>query len=563
MNRQVYILHISFLWSVFLLVPVVVWGQSDVTTWKNTSIGGGISATSNYYKAFGGESRRDPYFWMLQANMSLTVGPLSLPFSASISTQDKQFSYPKPFNHYGLSPSYESVTAHLGYRSLMFSEFTLSGQEFLGAGVEYVPENIPWRVRGVYGRFQKAGTSRSITGIPQYERWGYGTKISYEKQSMAYDLIFFKAKDEVATLDDSTAAAHDVSPAENLVLGVVVSQDLLKRINLHFEYAFSAYTDDIRQPEMVINAYSYVNNFGSLFTPRASSRSASAFNGGIDFKADRYTWGISYRRVAPDYATLGAPYLTNDFEDITGNLSFMVAQGKASFGLSAGTQRNNLEGVRANDMHRFVGSANVNYTASERLTLNASFSNFNSSTEMQMMVQSSDGIEADTVIFRQVNTNATLGSNYLLSKDGSQSIAVNASFQKASDNQGSDTRFFNLNIAYQRSFAPSGWRMSGGLNANNTSMVGAENQSLGPSLTVSRSFLSNKVSSTLNTTAQYTYNAQVLNSKTWLLKWNGSWRFGKKQLMNLSASYTNRQTYVETVQEVAEFRATLGYNHRF
>lgn len=122
----------------------------------------------------GKDSRRDPYFWMVGANLNISVYGINIPLSATISQQNKSFT--QPFNQYGLSPRYKDVTVHLGYRSMMFSNFSLGGSMFLGSGVEVNPKNSWVRVAAFYGRLVKpisaSGVSGLMVGVPTYGRWG-------------------------------------------------------------------------------------------------------------------------------------------------------------------------------------------------------------------------------------------------------------------------------------------------------------------------------------------------------------------------------------------------------
>lgn len=557
--------YISFflmgLSSPFFVSPAL--GQSDVREWKKASVNGGINTNATYYESWGMNHRRPPFFWMVQANLNIDLGPLSLPFSVSFNSQKKDFRYPKPFNHFGLSPRYKSVTAHLGYRSMQFSEFTMAGVEFLGAGIEVDPEKSPFRVSALYGRLQKAGTDRSFTGIPQYERWGGGLNIGYKNDHGDYSLSFFKAEDHKETLSDSIAAANEVSPGENFIMGVLIHQAFMERWTVDFEYALSAYTYDTRMPEMAIDEYTYINNFGSLYTPRASSRISNAFSSGLNYQMERFGVNLKYRRVAPDYASMGAPFLMNDFKDITAGANVGLWQGKVNVGASGGVQTNNLDSDRAADTRRLIGSANAQWNATDKLNFNASYANFNVSSQLTAFVQSTDGFIPDTLIFRQVNSNANVGINYSFGQTFVQNVAIMGTYQKASDNQGGGNTFYNLNAAYQWNDATTGISASAGVNANNNVMTGADNQSVGPTLTLSKALKSIKLRNSFNISNQQTYNNGDKTATISSVRLNSSWSLAKKQSTSLSASYMSRKTFAEETKTASEMRITINYNYRF
>ncbi|MEQ8338575.1 MAG: hypothetical protein RIA62_14560 [Cyclobacteriaceae bacterium] len=45
-------------------------------------------------------------------------------------------SFQQPFNQYGMSPTYKNVTAHIGFRSMNFSRYSLAGHLFLVPGLK-------------------------------------------------------------------------------------------------------------------------------------------------------------------------------------------------------------------------------------------------------------------------------------------------------------------------------------------------------------------------------------------------------------------------------------------
>ena len=131
---------------------------------KPVVVTGGFSATQTLYAAEGIKARRDPYYWMLSANLNINLfGVLSIPLSGQLTQQNK--SYTQPFNQYGLSPSYKNWTAHLGYRSLQYSSYSLGGNQWYGAGLEYAGKKIPITVSAFWGRLQRAVGAFTQEGV--------------------------------------------------------------------------------------------------------------------------------------------------------------------------------------------------------------------------------------------------------------------------------------------------------------------------------------------------------------------------------------------------------------
>ena len=525
---------------------------------------GGINASTTFYNVSGIPNRRDPFFWMINANLTFQLGPISMPFSASISTQSRNFTHPQPFNRVGISPKYKAFTAHLGYRSLQFSEFSLGGAEFLGIGIEYQAKGSSIKATALYGRFQKAGRERSYTGVPLYERWGYGTKLNYNKKDTDYSLILFKAKDDPNSLPDSLADSLQITPADNLVIGNLLRQTIKKNLSLEVEYTLSAFTRDIRTPELVLENYTYINNFGNIYQPRASSYISDALQASVAYSQEKYQVNLSYRRVDPDYITLGAPFLTNDFQDITVGGNVALWEGKVNLAAQAGFQKNDLKNERLNQTKRAIGNFSVAYQASEKLNINGSFANFNTSTQMAQFVQSSTGIDPDTLFFSQVNNNGNLNLTYQIPGEKvQQSYLLAASYQQTVSSQQGTSNFFNINLAYNLQNSGK-YGLNVALNANNTQMVGAQSASIGPVVSFNKGFMDNKLRSMISLVQQQTYNMGELTGALWAARCNLTYPVSKKQNMAFNAAYTHRHNNnAEKTTKVKELRATLNYQISF
>jgi len=116
--------------------------SQDLGAWKQEKwfkANGSFSAGANLYAVNGIEARRVPFSWFTACNITLQSKGVSLPFSFQFSEQARTFR--QPFNQFGLSPTYKKFQAHLGYRSLAWSRYTLNNHMFLGAAAEYQPES--------------------------------------------------------------------------------------------------------------------------------------------------------------------------------------------------------------------------------------------------------------------------------------------------------------------------------------------------------------------------------------------------------------------------------------
>ena len=144
-------------------------------------------------------ARRDPFNCFVSGNLNISIYGWSVPLSFSYSNQKATFR--QPFNQYGLSPTYRWITMHAGYRSMVFSNYTVNGHLFLGAGADLTPrKNL--RLSGFYGRLQAAVKEDTLRehNLPAYERKGGGVKLTLGDQSRFVDLIVFTASDDPGSL---------------------------------------------------------------------------------------------------------------------------------------------------------------------------------------------------------------------------------------------------------------------------------------------------------------------------------------------------------------------------
>ncbi|WP_317899297.1 hypothetical protein [Aurantibacillus circumpalustris] len=212
------------------------------------SLTGSIGANATLYNADGIAPRRDPFYWSFNANINVTLfNKVSMPLTAVITQQDKNYTtggidkYSQAFNQFGISPRYKWLTMHAGYRSLEFSEYTLSGAMFLGGGVEIKPEKSLVSGTALYGRFVKAIPQGGVDGIavsvPAYERFGGGGKIKLGNDDHYGEFIFLKLKDNVKSLAFDTALS--VTPQENQILGIGTKQKITKWLSFSADLAYS------------------------------------------------------------------------------------------------------------------------------------------------------------------------------------------------------------------------------------------------------------------------------------------------------------------------------------
>ncbi|MDR1225990.1 MAG: hypothetical protein LBK47_03725 [Prevotellaceae bacterium] len=473
----------------------------SIKTANPITVSGGVGLTNTLYSA-SSESRKDPWSYVLNASLNLNVlGVLDLPFSACIMSENKTFNHPT-FARYGVSPRYKRITAHIGWRSMQFSTYTLSGVTFLGGGVEVAPDDFWIGGKAVYGRFNKSvplgDTLSPSYEQPQYERWGYGGMVTLGTREHNADIIIFKARDEKGA-HDSVMAALGIAPQENAVVGLNTRHAVGEHITFELEYAFSALTSDVNQPYKKFDTYTYANNFGAFFRPRTSSSYHHALRTSLGFQAELFSLGVAYNRVDPGYQSLGTLYLTNDFEDIQANGGLNLLKGKLGLSGAVGVQRDNLSNLQAATSTRYISSLNVTYTPLQQLSLSGSYSNFNSSSQPNQLIVD------DSIKYAQVTDNISLAASYGFG-EGDCKHALNGAYSNQAANtlnstftqvDKSVTGMHSVSLGYRLSYAPLDWSNAVNLSYNNLSVDNAQNTSYGYNFSSTKSLLKKQLKATL------------------------------------------------------------------
>jgi hypothetical protein len=295
----------------------------------------------------------------------------------------------------------------------------------------------------------------------------------------------------------------------------------------------------------------------------------------LNYQEDTYSIGVAYERIDPQYRTLGAYYFNNDLESITANGSVSLWQGKMNVAVSAGTQRDNLDKSKVSTMRRMVGSVNVNYIPNQKLNLSASYSSFQTYTNIRSQFVNINQLtpydNLDTLNYTQISQSITATATYALSnsKERRQSINLNLNVQDAADRQGqveqnSGSQFYNLNAGYMYNMVPQNLTVSVAFNGNINDSPAITTKTLGPTASVSKLFFDRRLRATLSSSYNNTYTnsahvSTILNGRV-----NGSYTIQKKHNLNMSLAAVNRESKSETsAQSFTEFTGTLGYSYAF
>lgn len=540
---------------------------------EGVKVSGGLGATGNAYFTDNDMSLVDPYTYVLSGNMALDLYGINIPVFFSYSNATLNHSG-QPLNIVGLSPSYKNLTVHLGYRSMSFSTYTLSGITFLGAGVEYSYKSLSVAAMG--GRLLRAVEydSTSVNIIPSYERWGEGMSLGYSKDGSSIKGIVFYAKDQLQSIDPVPYNIA-LTPQENLVYSLDIRRQLSKVISFNAEGAMSAWTKDIRHTE---NAESNSIRKKIFFMPeRSSTQYYQAYKTGINFQFDLFQCGLGYERVEPEYHTLGAYNISNDFENVTVNGSTALFKKKLAVSASIGRQRDDLNGEKMSRMNRTVGSLSLNYKASERLSLSGGYSGFNSMLKVkpieQEYVQNTVYDQLDTMNVIQVTQSYNAGANYTLFESDriSHRLSGNSIYQKADSKQGSNRFGNNMTngmLGYSVQWKESGINLGLSLNGSQSSYATGESVYAGAGLTAGTSVWDRKLSISIGSNLSNNYQHGQRVAMLYSASNTYSLRLAKQHSLSLSLRYSGRIQQQESDlgmynHNINEYIGMIGYRYSF
>ncbi|UOB17058.1 outer membrane beta-barrel family protein [Abyssalbus ytuae] len=551
------------------MISPLVFGQdlSRIGKSKLLTYSGGISANSVFYE---GVSNRDPFTYVLAGNINFNIsGIYNIPLSFTYSNQKFTNNQPFKFNRLSLHPSYKWVTAHIGDVAMTFSPYTLSGHQFTGLGFDITP-NGPFKISAMYGRFLRAAEYEADKpqSVPAFERYGYGFKTSYDFKGVAtVGLIFLSAKDKENSIVNPVPAELGLNPAENAVISLETRFSLFEKAKIELEYAYSGITRDTR-----LSGEAPGGLLSFILKENESTFYYKALRANFTYPAGNGSVGAGYERVDPGYRTFGAYFFNNDLENITVNASQAVFNGKLNISTNAGFQRDNLDNSKSSELQRLASAVNLNYTYSEKLSLTGSYSNFQSYTNIKdqfdYINQVSGFDNLDTLNYRQISQNATLGVNYVLIKAPKKesSVNFNTTYQRSDNRQNNKTienglsEFYNGVLSYTLGFPQQNLNISLAGNTSYNVFGADENLTLGPTLAIGKQFFDKKLKTAFSGSYNTSFNNGEKQNNVLNFRLGGNYPFLNNHNLSLNLMSLFRSNHSGNNND---FTATLSYTYNF
>jgi hypothetical protein len=548
---------------IFWVLPAFQLSAQDISNikyQKPISYGGSISLSGGPYVHFGdGVARNSPFWWNFNTAFQVSLYGWSIPFSANFGPDQRSFS--QPFNRYGMSPRYKSLTIHLGYRSMTFNRYSLSGLQFLGAGIELNPGIF--RFSAFYGRFTKPvayDSLASISPVPAYKRIGMGFKIGVGNQLRFIDLSFLKIEDNPNSID-SLASTKGYSPKENFVLGLTSRVSISRYITWNLEAAGSVITDNLLAEKLDIKNWSDSHFLNSLISPRIGTRLTFAGQSNLSFQHRNFGIKINYRQVDPGYSSLGALFLQSDVRAFTVDPSLKLMKGKLRIQTSIGKEQDNLSRKKLFTSNRNIAAFNIAFSPKPIYAIDASFSNYGLAQQAGLISVN------DTFRVAQVSRNTQLNQRInIQNKKRILGFQLGVGYQVLKDLNSYSTNsmsenqilFANLNSNYFRTRDKLSF--TSGLTFNKTKSFLNDRVGLGPLIGIGKSFINNKLKISGNFMYQFIWLNEISSGAIMTSYFTGNYQLKGGHQFQLNVNFLHSNS---TLQMFSELRMMAGYIFAF
>jgi len=539
----------------------------DFTNIKNAkpfSINGNIGVNSVFYNASGINNRQAPFSYGFSANATASLyGVVSLPFSfVWYNQQQSNFNYPT-FNRFGISPKYKWITGHFGHRSMRFSEYTLNGHTFLGAGVDLTPGKF--RLSAMYGKFNQNSEydPYKADSIPRFTRRGWAVKAGYGTEKSFVDVSLLRIGDDTKNYRPPVKPT-DRTPVENLAVGLTSRLSITQKLIFSFDGSVSVLTKNAGDPDL-LNLKGFGSSFvKSLITFNMSSAYFTAFKTSLAYRfTDRVGAAVEYRRIDPEYQSLGAYFCNNDLAVYSFNADARLLENKLMLRGSLGIQRDNLGNTKKHTSGRTVGSLAGTYNIDQNWGVDVNYSNLSTNQ------RSGRSPLIDSLRLFQVNHNFTLMPRYSkVTATNSHFVMLNFSRMKLDDKnkrtaQQTETKTSIIALNYSLGFLQSRTNLTFGVNYTTLANNMYEGKMISGSLGAAKSMLKDKMS--LNWTNTLMLNKVGGNDGTTFNSYlAATYRPLPKHAFSLGMNYIkNTYSNKEYAPSYNEIRGDIRYGYSF
>lgn len=523
------------------------------------SLSGSVSTGMTFYKAIDRESARSPFSYFISGNPTLSIYGFDIP--VQFTYRDQQANISNPFNRFSLNPRYKWVAVNAGKFTKTLSKYSLSGQVVKGAGIDLTPGKF--RFSAVAGSLvdpliELDTLIGAIESLPRYERNSFGGKIGYGGSRNFFDIMLFKAKDDIGSIEANLQDSLSYNPEENLIIGSAFKLSPFKWMSFGAEVSSSIHTANQQSGDFLASEEidDLNDRFGNIVTLNYSTKLQFAIKSNVDFRIKQVGLGAEYERIDPYYKSLGAFYFREDYENMLVKLRFSLAKGKIRFNSRAGLQRNNLTNLRSETSTRNILSLNASFIPSQNLTMAARYSNF--------QTERSDGLVTvnDTLRFARANSSYGFTPRYSFgAEDRKSSITMSVNYQNLEDLLATDDetiKNYMLNLGYNLILKEKGSSIGVNILGNQNIINASERQRVGLNTRWTKNIQEGGLS--VNASLGGFLNFLNQTSEGWSMTARTGVRYQIKKSTNLSADLNYIQRSGET--GFKEIRSNIRASYR-
>jgi len=565
------ILKIIAAWAGILLLSNTAHAQDigNLSGQKPFTVNGSVQLRGVYYTATGIPPNRSPYSYIFSGSPTINIYGFTAPFNFTLSEQERSFR--QPFNQFGVSPRYKWITVHLGYRSVVFSPYTMAGYTMYGAGVELTPGKF--RFGFMYGKLASATTLDTTTQslVPySFSRKAYAVRVGVGNENTYVDFSYLRAKDDDASVPyKNYDTIFSITPAANTVFGLSTRIGMFKKkFYIQGNVAGSIYTRDINSSftlDTLNNAlFKLAKNFAIV---NGSSSFSVAGDAAVGYKTKNFGLKLQYTHIDPDFQSMGAYFFNNDLENYTISPTFRLFKNKLRFTGSIGFQHDNVKDQKQATSSKTIGNASLSIDFTQHFGLDLAYTNFSNNQQPKTIRF------ADSLKIAQTTQNMSVTPRYVyIGTTSSHTIIASVNFMKLNDYnnyfaQNAISRNINFSqyfITYTYGIIPA--QLSVSLNASSTKMeaAGTTDNNNGSTVSITKSLFKSALS--LSGSAGLFFdkrnddNSNIVN-----LSGNVQYTFLKKHSLNFMTYYTNNKpkNISSVLPGFKELRMELGYAYNF
>ena len=150
-----------------------------------------------------------------------------------------------------------------------------------------------------------------------------------------------------------------------------------KKITIQADWAVSGLTRDLSENIFSPDSIKGLEKFFSGFlTVRKSTAAGYAGQTSLSYRDAKYNTVLSYRRVQPEFKSLGTPYMLNDVELINWMNNFYLANGKYNISAVVFNQHNNLKNQLTSELNTFATSFNTTAMLTQYFNINLNYAGY-------------------------------------------------------------------------------------------------------------------------------------------------------------------------------------------